>query len=175
MCDVEAAKQNSIINWQFRTKINRVQFIDDLVRSTVDEGTSIIRLGWQEFTRIEEEQEPTYIWILSSVTDEQQYEQLQQSNRFNNSNPRKHNETVSDELQASVDYSLESGQSSYSFIVGSTVEEVEAPLHKPTLHSWSHNVIIDPSCNGIIEDAKLLFTVLRHKGFTKTKAEPWFC
>lgn len=155
--DIEAAKQNSlVINWQFRTKINRVQFIDDLVRSTVDEGTSIIRLGWERVTRIEKQELPIYEYY--PVTDEQQYEQLQQAIDLKNSNPREYNETVSDELQASVDYSLESGQPVIASIVGSTVEEVEVPIvNKPTLQVIDpNNVIIDPSCNGIIEDAKFV-------------------
>ena len=44
--DGPAAAQNELVlNWQFRTKLNRVKFIDDYVRSVVDEGTCIVRLG----------------------------------------------------------------------------------------------------------------------------------
>ncbi|MFR7882253.1 MAG: hypothetical protein ACLU5J_12880 [Christensenellales bacterium] len=40
--DEEAAKQNELLlNWQFNTKLNKIKLIDDYIRSTVDEGTSI--------------------------------------------------------------------------------------------------------------------------------------
>jgi len=46
--DAAAATQNELVlNWQFRTKLNRVKFVDDYVRSTVDEGTCIVRVGWR--------------------------------------------------------------------------------------------------------------------------------
>ena len=42
--DLESARQNEmILNWQFRTKMNTVKFIDGYVRTTVDEGTSIVK------------------------------------------------------------------------------------------------------------------------------------
>ena len=38
--DVKAAEQNeTLLNYQFQNKINKVKFIDDYVRSAVDEGT----------------------------------------------------------------------------------------------------------------------------------------
>src|SRR5690606_30472794 len=49
--DEHAAKQNELVlNYQFRTKLNRVKLIDDLGRATVDEGTCFVRLGWKRHT-----------------------------------------------------------------------------------------------------------------------------
>jgi len=43
--DKPAADQNQILlNWQFDTKLNKVDFIDRYVRTTVDEGTCILQL-----------------------------------------------------------------------------------------------------------------------------------
>lgn len=46
--DKPAAEQNSLVlNNQFNTKIDKVSFIDEYVRTAVDEGTVIIRVGWE--------------------------------------------------------------------------------------------------------------------------------
>jgi hypothetical protein len=45
--DVRAAKQNqSIINYQWDTKVNKVKFVGDSVRSALYTGTTIAKLGW---------------------------------------------------------------------------------------------------------------------------------
>ena len=44
--DKRSASQNQlVINWQFDTKMNKVSFVDKLVRKVVDEGTAIVRVG----------------------------------------------------------------------------------------------------------------------------------
>lgn len=46
--DTFAASQNELVlNNQFNTKLNKVHFIDDLVRTVVNEGTAIVRVGWE--------------------------------------------------------------------------------------------------------------------------------
>lgn len=53
--DKEAAEQAGLVlNYQFNCKIKKVAFIDEYVRTVVDEGTVIVRVGW-DFE--EEEQE----------------------------------------------------------------------------------------------------------------------
>ena len=59
--DAGAARQNSLVlNWQFRTKLNRVNFVDNFVRATVDEGTSITRVGWKRQTIMVDQEVPVY-------------------------------------------------------------------------------------------------------------------
>lgn len=46
--DLVSARQNELIlNNQFNTKINKVKLINDYVRTAVNEGTVIIRVGWK--------------------------------------------------------------------------------------------------------------------------------
>ena len=55
--DKEAARQNQILlNNQINTKMDKVSFIDEYVRTAVDEGTVIVQTGW----RFEEEEYETY-------------------------------------------------------------------------------------------------------------------
>lgn len=46
--DTFAAYQNELVlNNQFNTQIDKVKFIDDLIRTTVNDGTAIVRVGWE--------------------------------------------------------------------------------------------------------------------------------
>jgi len=51
--DEAAARQNELVlNHQFRNKLNKVKFVDEYVRTAVDEGTVVVRLGWQRETKM---------------------------------------------------------------------------------------------------------------------------
>jgi hypothetical protein len=157
--DDAAAKQNELLlNWQFRTKFNKVKFIDDYVRATVDEGTSVVRLGWKRATKMVKEMVP--VWQHFEIIDEQQLLQLQQAIELRDANPREYDEKVPAELKAAVDFYDESGQPTYAVQVGEEEVEVEKILeNKPTAEILNPaNVVIDPSCNGDME--KALFVVV---------------
>ena len=65
--DLESARQNELVlNNQFNTKINKVKFINDFVRTAVNEGTIIIRTGWK-YEEIEENKKvKTYKYIIDN-------------------------------------------------------------------------------------------------------------
>ena len=61
--DAESAKQNAIlINYQWDVKIDKVELVGDIVRTIVDEGTVVVKTGWEfEEEEIEVEEEvPVY-------------------------------------------------------------------------------------------------------------------
>jgi hypothetical protein len=61
--DVESAKQNALLlNYQWDVKIDKVELVGDIVRTIVDEGTVIVKTGWEfEEEEIEVEEEvPVY-------------------------------------------------------------------------------------------------------------------
>ena len=46
--DTKKAEQNQLIlNYQFNCLLNKVSFIDELIRTIVDEGTAIVQIGWE--------------------------------------------------------------------------------------------------------------------------------
>ncbi len=46
--DKEAAIQNAmVLNYQFNHQLNKVKFVDELVRAGTDEGTVIVQVGWE--------------------------------------------------------------------------------------------------------------------------------
>jgi hypothetical protein len=61
--DVDSARQNeTLINYQWTVKIDKVELVGDIVKTIVDEGTVIVKTGWEsdEDEIMVEEEVPTY-------------------------------------------------------------------------------------------------------------------
>jgi len=127
--DKEAAHQNALLlNYQFNNDIDRVKFVDEYVRTAVNEGTVIVRIGWD----FQEEEQEVEVPVLKSqpVTDpiavqallEQGQEPLQ--------------------LQA----------------VGTKKElQTVTTINRPTLQICDYNdVVIDPTCEGDTDKAQFI-------------------
>lgn len=165
--DELAARQNQILlNWQFNTKLNKIRLIDDYVRATVDEGTSIIKLGWNRQTKMEKQIVP--VWSYYPVMDEQYVQQLQQGVQAKQDDPRTFDETTPEELKEAVNYFMETQQPVQAVMVGQQEVEVEQIVqNEPSVEILNPvNVYIDPSCNGDID--KALFVI---QSFETNKAE----
>lgn len=164
--DMDSAKQNDIvINWQFDTQFNKVKFIDEYVRTTVDEGTAIVRLGWKRETRTEKVMKPVFQYTEPETQEEIDF--LTQAIELNTEN---HNEYLDlpEELRAAVDYMLETEQPSVATIVGEEeVEEEKVVENRPTIGIMRpENVFIDPACEGDYEKADFIIA-----SFETSKAE----
>lgn len=165
--DEDAAKQNELLlNWQFRTKMNKVKFIDDYVRAIVDEGTGIVQVGWQRSTTMIKELVP--IWEHYAVETQEQVDRLQQAIELKMSNPRGYEETTPADLKACVDFWEENGSPTYAQQVGEQEVEVEKVIeNRPTVKVHNpQNVVIDPTCEGDLD--KALFVTV---SFETHKAE----
>ena len=165
--DSEAARQNQLLlNYQFDTKINKVKFIDEFVRATVNEGTSIIRVGWERESEIVQEIVPEYAFYPAQ--DEQYVQQLQQAMQLKQTNIRGFNEQVPEELKQAVYFTEETGQPVMAIPVGQTIVENEHIIeNKPTIELVNPvNVYIDPSCQGDID--KAMFVIV---SFEPNRAE----
>ena len=76
--DTRSAKQNeTLLNWQFRTKLNKIKFIDDYVRSVVDEGTAIVRIGWKRTVVMVKKKIPVFTHY--EITSEEEAQVFQQA------------------------------------------------------------------------------------------------
>lgn len=152
--DVSAAEQNQLLlNYQFDNQINKVQFLDDLVRSDVDEGTAIVRVGWKQHSIKVNEDVPTFDHY--EIETAEQAQALQQAIELKKSNPRGYNESVDPATRACVDLYDESGQATYAVQTGVVSTKVDKLIeNRPILEVLNpHNVIIDPSCNGDLDKA----------------------
>jgi hypothetical protein len=155
--DAKAARQNELVlNYQFRTKFNRVKFIDDYVRSTVDDGTCIIRTGWKRCTVKVQQDVP--VWEYYALETPQEADALTAALELSTANPREYAETTSPEMQAAVDYMLETQKPVKAVQKGTEKVTVEKVIeNKPTAEIMNPaNVFIDPSCNGDIEKAMFI-------------------
>jgi hypothetical protein len=156
--DELGAKQNELVlNWQFRTKLNRVKFIDDYVRTCVDEGTAIVQLGWKRVTVEVKELAPIYTHY--EIQDEEQFNLLQQAIALKGENPREF-ESLDPALREAVTYYEEQGVPTVAIQTGQEEIKVEKVLeNKPTAEVKSpQNVFIDPSCGGDIDKALFVIT-----------------
>lgn len=152
--DEQAARQNELVlNYQFRTQLNKVKLIDDYVHSTVDDGTCIAQLGWERKTVKVKTEVP--VFQLLPIESQEQANILQQALELQVANPRGYEETVADDVKEAVNYFIETGQAMYATQTGTTEVEVEKPLiNRPTVIMLNpNNVVIDPSCNGDLDKA----------------------
>lgn len=157
--DEQAARQNELVlNYQFRTQLNKVKLIDDYVHSTVDDGTCIAQLGWERKTIKVKTEVP--VFQLLPIESQEQANTLQQALELQVANPRGYEETVADDVKEAVNYFNETNQAMYATQTGTTEVEVERPLiNRPTVIMLNpNNVVIDPSCNGDLD--KALYAVI---------------
>ena len=140
--DVDAAKQNMLIlNKQFRIDIPKVKFINKYIRTAVNTGTVIVKLNWEYEKGIVTEEVPVY-----TQTPEELYLALQQMVSAGQ---------MTEEEAISI---MESGQ---PIQVGVEPREVETDIiNRPVLQvKDSRNVIIDPSCEGDIDNAQFIIDI----------------
>lgn len=165
--DEAAAKQNQILlNWQFSTKIDKIKLIDDYIHSAVDEGTCIVKLGWNRVTKTVKETVPVYSYY--PIADEQGLQLLQQALELKQSNPREYQEQIPDEFKEAIKYYEETQFPVTAIQTGEEEQEVEKIIENAPIVEILNpcNVYIDPSCLGDLD--KALFVV---NTFETNKAE----
>lgn len=117
-----------LINHQFNNQLNKVKFIDEYIRTAVDEGTVIVKVGW-EYRDAEEEVEVPIIEQVP-VQDPMQYQEMVQQG-------------IPPFEEVVVGYETE-------------VQTV-IKTNKPTLEICNYaNVIIDPTCQGDLDKANFV-------------------
>lgn len=149
--DKEGAHQNELVlNNQFNTRIDKVKFIDEYVRTAVDEGTVIVRVGW-EFEEEEQEVEYPVIEFMPAETPEQ-IEMLQMV-----ASGQLPEEPEPEWLEA-VERSQQAGMPLIPQQTGTETEvEMVTVKNQPTVEVCDYrNVLIDPTCNGDVKKASFV-------------------
>ena len=164
--DKDASVQNELVlNWQFNTKMNKVKFIDEYVRTAVDEGTVIVKMGWKRITETVTVKNPIFSYF--DMETEEEAIELQEAEDMKSSNPNGYLD-LSEEIQAACAYFLETGVPTIAEITGyEDVEEEKIVTNEPTVTiKHPDNVFFDPSCEG--DYTKSSFVV---DSFETSKAE----
>jgi len=152
--DVKPAQQNELIlNNQFDTKIDKIKFVDTMVRALVDEGTAILRTGWTVVEEKVKEQVPKYLAVVDPSIEPKLQEimaQLQQDPDLF--------ETLPEDLKLSIQYSQEQGQPIRVYQDGTEEQEsVKVIRNHPTVEVCHFDdVYVDPTCNGDINKANFI-------------------
>lgn len=150
--DKQSAIQNGLVlNQQFNTQLNKVGFIDEYVRTAVDEGTVIVRVGW----KFEEEDQEVPIEELRPVTDPAVAQTMIEASELMKANPMSEGE-LPDDLVRSIKASAEYGQPMEYVVTGYETRPVTT-VNMPTLDVCDYNnVIVDPTCKGDIKKANFV-------------------
>ena len=135
--DYDAAEENQIlINYQFNTKIDKVSFINEYVRTAVDEGTVFVQVGW----KYEKGERTLFEEIELSPTQAQMfvYSEVSKGN-------------MSQEEAIAL---MQSGEP-----IKRTVKRTKTIVtaNHPTLRVCEYDrLIIDPTCEGDLEKAQFI-------------------
>ena len=135
--DYDAAEENQIlINYQFNTKLDKVGFINEYVRTAVDEGTVFVQVGW----KYEKGERTVFEEIELSPT---------QAQMFVYSEVSKGNMSQEDAIAL-----IQSGEP-----IKRTVKRTKTIVtaNHPTLRVCEYDrLIIDPTCEGDLEKAQFI-------------------
>lgn len=150
--DRKAAQQNQLVlNNQFNTKIHKVKFIDNLIRTLVDEGTAIVKVGWD----FREEQYQETIPVVEFVLDPEFLPTIQYMQQLREESPSEFDTNVEDELKQALELSIQNGAPYRPNIIGQQeVTKTRTVMNCPTVDICHYsNVIIDPTCEGDVDKA----------------------
>ena len=153
--DRDAAVQNQmVLNHQFNTKIDKTAFIDEYVRTAVDEGTVIVRVGWE----FEEEEVEKEVPVVEYRINPELAPLMEHLDQLKATSPSQYETDVPDELKMAHEMALEHGQPIEPIILGHEVKMVmETIKNQPTVTICDYrNVVIDPSCLGNIKKARFI-------------------
>lgn len=137
--DIKSAKQNEIIlNKQFRVDINKISFINKYIRNAVNHGTVIAKLSWETQTDIVTEEVPVY-----TQSPEETMMYLQQ---------------MVQAQQIAPEQAQQIAMSGEPIQIGKEPQEVEKEvINRPVIEIKDcRNIIIDPSCEGDIDNAQFI-------------------
>ncbi|AUR97947.1 portal protein [Vibrio phage 1.245.O._10N.261.54.C7] len=150
--DKESAHQNEVLlNYQWNNQIDKVGFVDELVRTGVDEGTAFIRVGWET---VAGGMEPKNIYDYFPATSQAQVEELQKAAVVQQSDPYAYKAHVPEHIQEALRLTVQLQKPIYP-VFKETIEVEALPLvNQPTLEVCnSANLYIDPLCQGDLDKA----------------------
>lgn len=162
--DRGAAIQNGLLlNNQLNTRIDKQHLIDTMVRCAVDTGVAFLKTGWVRETKKVKRMVPQY-----ELTANPEYmEIMQELDQLKAQSPSQYYEV--DEGYRLAHETYETDGVPYAPVQVGVIEEEQEDVvqNHPTLEVISHrNIIVDPTCGGVLEKANFIV----HK-FLTSKSE----
>jgi hypothetical protein len=153
--DKESAIQNQLLlNYQVNCKLDKTAFIDEYVRTAVDEGTAIVKVGWEYEDEIVEIEVPNFSFEElpeAAQINEQLHQMMEQ-------NPEMYEAETPPEMKEAHQMSMETGIPVLPVEDGIRIEEQTNVLrNQPELEVCDYNnIIIDPTCLGDLNKANFI-------------------
>lgn len=162
-----AGIQNSLVlNFQFNNLINKVKFVNDLVRTAVNEGTAIVRIGWDIEQQTKEKVVPVYEYLEADEIETsmimqamQQIQQEIEQTGVEYADETETFQTMPEDLAESIKASQEYGIPVIARNTGKTqiLKEVIDTKNRPSVKVLNNNdLIVDPTCEGDFSKAKFV-------------------
>lgn len=174
--DKLTATQNEVLlNYQWNNQINKVAFVDELVRTPVDEGTAFLRVGWESQESDEVKEVPIYEYY--PATNQKQLEELQKALMIQEKDPYAYEAHVPEHMREAVKLTKRQGQAIYPVYVRTEeVVNTTFAVNQPTIEVCnSGNLVIDPTCNGDLDAAGfLVFSFESSKGELSKEPSRYF-
>lgn len=149
--DTLPARQNGLIlNHQFNNQIDKVAFIDEYVRTAVDEGTAVVRVGWKSV-----EGEVKVPNLIAEPADDYLIPILQQAVQMVMQNPEGLKDLPPD-LARHIQATIESGEPTQVIQKGFKTVTKEV-INRPTVDVCDYDaIILDPTCKGQVKNAQFV-------------------
>jgi hypothetical protein len=147
--DKEGAMQHQLLlNNQFSTVIDRVNFIDEYVRTAVDEGTVIVRVGW-EFEEATVTEDVNQYEFVSAESEEDLVNLKNAEDGLMHHMP---------EWESALQYSYIAQKPMKPVLKGTVSQtKVKVITNQPSLHIVNTaNITVDPTCEGNLADAEFI-------------------
>ena len=154
--DVKAARQNeAVLNYQFDMKLNKRKLVDDISRTLYDEGTAILRVGWNRISYMAKKIVPVYAFYPNE--DEEYLSQLDQAMGLFKTDMTAFR-ALPDEMKEAIKYFEEAGQAVVAQVVDQQeIEEEVIVENHPTVQVVNNaNIYIDPTCDGDLSNAQFI-------------------
>lgn len=153
--DAKASRQAELLlNYQFDVYIDKVAFIDEMVRAATDDGTVVVELGWDQVVKTRRIQVPVYSFFPVPEEEQEVIQQLQAVQQLRTENPNEY-KNLDEEIRASAEQSEEMGMWVTAITTGyQEVEEQYYERNCPTAEICDiENIYVDPSCGGNLDKA----------------------
>lgn len=150
--DKKAAEQNKmVLNHQFNTQIDKVKFIDEYVRTAVDEGTVVLRVSWVFEERETEEDIPQVQYVVAPEFAPM----IEQLTALKEQDPVQYKADVPEELRQAHQLSIEQGQPVKPVVTSvQRGKKMRTVKNQPRVEICDYrNVVIDPTCYGDLDKA----------------------
>ena len=151
-----AVQAELLLNHQFERYVDKVAFIDEMVRVGDNQGTAVIEVGWKRITEMVPTQVPTLQFFPLPENAQQEIQQLQADIALME-NPLAFNQLPIERKEAAT-YSMANGVPVMAVVVAvETVMTQKIIKNHPTAQIIDlMNLFVDPSCNGKLSDARFM-------------------